>query len=148
MPQSLARNVVHLIFSTKNRQPLLVPELREGIFPYMAGTLRGIECPAIQLGGMADHVHILFVLSKNLKLTKAVEEVKKSSSIWAKEHGAPEFYWQGGYGAFSVSASNEDKVVEYIRRQEEHHSEMTFQTEFRKFLKKHRIEWDERYVWD
>jgi len=114
----------------------------------MSGILSNIDCPAIEIGGVADHIHILFLLSKNLKLTRAVEEVKRSSSIWAKDHGAPHFYWQAGYGAFSVSASNEDRVVEYIRRQEEHHAATTFQDEFRKFLKKHRIEWDERYVWD
>ena len=148
MSQSLAQNVIHLIFSTKNRRPLIVPELRDTLFAYMAGTLREIQCPALEIGGVADHVHILFALSKNLNVASAVEEVKKSSSKWAKPNGSPEFYWQAGYGAFSVSASSEEKVVDYIRRQGEHHRATTFQDEYRKFLRKHRIEWDERYVWD
>ena len=148
MAQSLARNVIHLIFSTKDREPLIAPEMREGLFAYMAGTLRGIDCPAIEVGGVSDHVHLLFVLAKTLALSKAVEEVKKSSSIWAKRHGAPRFYWQNGYGGFSVSASNEAKVAVYVADQERHHRTKAFKSEFRQFLQKHRIVWDERYVWD
>jgi len=148
MPQSLARNVVHLVFSTKNREPFMVPTLRDRLFRYLAATLNELNCPAISVGGVADHVHLLFVLSKTLALSKAVEEVKKSSSKWTKENGEPRFYWQSGYGAFSVSASNEEQVVAYITNQEEHHRMRTFQDEFRGFLQKHGIEWDERYVWD
>ena len=148
MPQSLARNVIHLIFSTKNRRPLISPDLAPRLFAYLAGTLRKLGCLCIKVGGVADHVHILLGLSRTLSLSKVVEEIKKSSSKWMKENGVAEFYWQNGYGAFSVSASNEDRVATYIANQEKHHKKMTFQDEFRQFLRKHRIEWDERYVWD
>lgn len=148
MPQSLARNVIHLVFSTKNREPFIDPDIRDRLFAYLAGTLNELGCHAITVGGVADHVHILFVLSKTLALSKVVEEVKKISSKWAKETGEPRFYRQNGYGAFSVSASNEEQVAEYIAKQEERHRQVTFQDEFRAFLRKHGIAWDERYVWD
>jgi REP element-mobilizing transposase RayT len=148
MSQSLARNVVHLIFSTKNREPLIAPASREDIFAYLAGTLNALDCPAIRVGGVADHVHLLFVLSKNLALANAVEEVKKESSKWAKQHVHARFYWQTGYGAFSVSASKEDAVSAYIENQERHHRKTTFQDELREFFRKHRIPFDEKYLWD
>jgi REP element-mobilizing transposase RayT len=103
MPQSLVRNVIHLIYSTKNREPLIVPDLRDPLFAYLAGTLNALKCPAIKVGGVADHVHLMFCLAKTLSLSKVVEEVKKSSSKWMKEKGSPLFFWQNGYGAFSVS---------------------------------------------
>src|SRR5262249_38195923 len=124
------------------------PALREPMFAYLAGTLNKLKCPAIQVGGVADHVHLLFVLARTISLSKAVEEIKKSSSKWAKANGMPRFYWQSGYGAFSVSRSQEKRVIDYISRQEEHHRKLTFQNEFRLFLRKHGMEWDERYVWD
>ncbi len=135
MPQSLARNVVHLVFSTKNREPLIVPTLSDRLFGYLAASLNELDCLAISVGGMPDHVHLLFVLSKTLALSKAVEEVKKSSSKWTKENGELRFYWQSGYGAFSVSASNEEQVVAYITNQEEHHSVRTFQDDSVRFFK-------------
>ncbi len=148
MSQSLARNVIHLIFSTKQREPLIIPSIRDELFRYLAGTLNGIMCPAIKVGGVADHVHLLFSLARTVTLSKAVEETKKSSSKWMKEKGSPLFYWQNGYAAFSVSPSNEDEVEDYIARQEEHHRTRLFQDEYREFLKKHEVAWDERYVWD
>jgi REP-associated tyrosine transposase len=148
MPQSLARNAIHLIFSTKHRQPFITPAVRDRLFAYLAGTLNKMRCPALRVGGVADHVHVLFVLSKRMTLSKVVEELKKESSKWAKTAIHPKFYWQTGYGAFSVSASNEEKVADYIANQERHHRRMTFQQEFREFLQKHGIEYDERYVWD
>jgi putative transposase len=148
MSQSLARNVVHLIFSTKNREPFILPTVRDDLFNYLGATLKGINCPPIRVGGVADHVHLLFVLSKTITLAKAVEEVKKESSKWAKGKVHPKFYWQTGYGAFSVSPSQEDTVARYIENQERNHRKRTFQDEFREFLRTHRIEWDEKYVWD
>jgi REP-associated tyrosine transposase len=150
MSQSLAKNLIHLIFSTKNRTPLISPEIRPELNSYMVGILRNCDSPAIVSGTVEDHAHILFSLSKNLPLCKAVEEVKKSSSKWIKTKGPGflTFYWQNGYGAFSVSQSNAESVRKYIARQEEHHRRLTFQEEFRAFLKRHQIEWDERYVWD
>lgn len=148
MSQSLARNVVHLIFSTKNREPLIPPETRPDLFAYLAGALNGIDCPAIRVGGVADHVHLLFVLSKNVALAQAVEEVKKEFSKWAKGRIGPRFYWQTGYGAFSVSASNEDTVATYIENQERNHKKRTFQDELIEFFRKHRIAFDDKHLWD
>ena len=148
MPQSLSRVLIHLVFSTKNREPFIAPESRERVFTYLGGTLNALDCPAIRVGGMADHVHLLFVLSRTLSISNAVEQVKKESSKWAKEHVHPAFYWQNGYGSFSVSPSNVAAVRAYIENQEEHHRGRTFQDELRELLRKHEIEWDERYVWD
>ncbi len=149
MAQSLARTLVHLIFSTKHREPLITPDLQPGLHAYMAGIFAACNSPAIAVGGVADHIHALFVLSKNHALSKVVEEVKKGSSKWAKNNDAPDrFYWQNGYGAFSVSPSQEEVVIAYISRQVAHHQQTTFQEEFRLFLQKHRMAFDERYVWD
>jgi putative transposase len=148
MPQSLSRIIIHLVFSTKNRAPLILPEHRTRLFDYLGGTLNNVGCPVIRVGGVADHVHLLHVLGKTMSVSKVVEEVKKESSKWCKEVVHPEFYWQAGYGAFSVSPSNVEAVRIYIDGQEEHHRELTFQDEFRELLRRHGIEWDERYVWD
>ncbi|QJW95515.1 transposase [Frigoriglobus tundricola] len=148
MPQSLTRIGVHLVFSTKHREPLITPEVRPALFAYLAGTLNAIDCPAIEVGGAADHVHLLFVLSNTVALSRAVEEVKKESSKWAKGNVHPRFYWQGGYGAFAVSASNEPQVIAYIQNQEEHHRKMTFQDEVRALMQKRGSPLDERYFWD
>src|SRR5688572_6980320 len=113
MPQSLARNGIHLVFSTKNREPLIVGGAAAQLHAYLAGTLNALDCPALAVGGHTDHVHLLFLLAKMLPLCKVVEEVKKGSSKWAKEHVRSGFYWQNGYGAFSVSPSNETQVIEY-----------------------------------
>jgi len=148
MPQSLSRVIIHLVFSTKHRQPFIVSDKQNDMFSYLAGTLNGLDCPAILVGGMPDHIHALFVLSRTLSVCKVVEELKKESSKWAKERIHPGFYWQTGYGAFSVSPSRVEKVKQYITTQEEHHRTSTFQDEFRALLRKHGIAWDERYVWD
>jgi REP element-mobilizing transposase RayT len=148
VPQSLARVLVHLVFSTKNREPFIPLEHRNRMFAYLAGTLNAIDCPAVIVGGMPDHVHLLFVQARTLSLSKVVEELKKESSKWAKAHVHPGFYWQNGYGAFSVSPSNVEQVKTYIENQEHHHRVTTFQDEYREFLRRHELEWDERYVWD
>jgi len=150
MAQSLARNLIHLIYSTKNREPCLTAALRPKLFAYQAGILRECESPAIVIGGNSDHVHTLFTLSKNHTLCKVIEEVKKGSSKWMKAQGGEfaGFYWQNGYGAFSVSESHVTRVRRYIEEQVEHHRKITFQDEFRLFLKRYEVEYDERYVWD
>jgi putative transposase len=150
MSQSLAKNLIHLIFSTKNRAPYLDAPLRPELNSYMAGILREWESPAILVGSVADHAHLLFCLSKNHALAKVIEEVKKGSSKWVKTKAASlaDFHWQSGYGAFSVSQSNVEEVRNYIANQEEHHKRLSFQEEFRAFLKRHQIEYDERYIWD
>jgi putative transposase len=150
MSQSLVKNQIHLIYSTKGRQPWITDDHRDGLFKYQAGILKEWDSPAILIGGAEDHVHTLFVLSKNHALKRIVEEVKKGSSKWMKSDGPenPDFFWQYGYAAFSVSASNVDGVRAYIEKQKEHHRKMTFQDELREFLQRHKVEFDERYVWD
>jgi putative transposase len=149
MPQSLVRNLLHLVYSTKNRSPWIPAEVRSKLFAYQAGIFKEWESPAIIIGGMEDHVHALFALSKNHPLIKIVEEVKKGSSKWMKsETGNVDFHWQNGYAAFSVSKSNEPKVYHYIEHQEQHHRQMSFQDELRELLKRHQVEFDERYFWD
>ena len=150
MAQSLAKNIVHLIFSTKNREPLLTAQIRPDLHSYIGGILREWDSPAILMNSVADHVHILFCLSKNHPLKKVVEEIKKGSSKWIKTKSKrySDFHWQNGYGAFSVSESNCPRVKTYIANQEAHHRIRTFQDEFRAFLRRHRVEFDERYVWD
>ena len=151
MSQSLSRILVHLIFSTKGRAPFLKDErIRRDLEAYMAGTLRQCESPIAFVKSVPDHVHIFCSLSKNIAACKLVEEVKTSSSKWIKTKGPvfQDFQWQTGYGIFSVSPSNEEAVRDYIANQEEHHRQSTFQEEFRRILKKHKVEFDERYVWD
>jgi len=150
MSQSLVKNLVHLVYSTKDRQPWIPAEHRAGLYAYQAGIFKQWESPALVIGGVEDHVHALFSLSKNHALKKIVEEVKKGSSKWMKTEGPriDGFYWQAGYAAFSVSQSNVDAVKDYIEHQQEHHRKMTFQDELRAFFKKYEMEFDERYVWD
>ncbi len=150
MSQSLVKNLVHLVYSTKHRQSWIPAETRDGLYAYQAGIFKQWESPALAIGGTEDHVHALFSLSKNHALMKIVEETKKGSSKWMKADGSgnKDFYWQNGYAAFSVSRSNVVEVQRYIENQEEHHHRMTFQEELRALLGRHGIEFDERYVWD
>ncbi|MFV1966603.1 MAG: IS200/IS605 family transposase [Pirellulaceae bacterium] len=150
MSQSLVKNLIHLVYSTKNRKPWIPPDVRADLWAYQAGIFKQWDSSALAIGGVEDHIHALFSLSKNHALKKIVEEVKKGSSKWMKVDGSKNkgFYWQAGYAAFSVSQSNLDEVRNYIERQEEHHRKMTFQDELRELFKRHGIEYDERYVWD
>lgn len=150
MPQSLANVLVHLIFSTKDRRPLIRDDVREALHAYVVGILENQQSPSLCTNSVEDHMHILFVLSKNLALAKAVQEVKQSSSKWIKSQsdGYKDFAWQNGYAAFSVSESQRDVVREYISHQREHHAKVSFQDELRKFFEKHGVKYDERYVWD
>ena len=150
MSQSLSKLYVHLIFSTKHREPLLLSPRREQMHAYLAAILQNYDSPAVRIGGTADHVHILFRLSKNQPLAKIVEEIKTGSSKWIKTQTSAlsNFHWQSGYGAFSVGPSEADAVAEYIARQEEHHRAVSFQDEYRKLLQAHGIDFDENYLWD
>jgi REP element-mobilizing transposase RayT len=140
----------HCVFSTKERQPLIPPELQERLWPYLGGIARENQMTAIEIGGVADHVHILLSLPSTLSLAKALQLIKGGSSKWVHDT-FPEhrlFGWQVKYGAFSVSVSQLDKTIQYIKNQVEHHRKMTFQEEFLALLKKHRIAYDERYLWE
>jgi REP element-mobilizing transposase RayT len=150
MPQSLARLHIHLVFSTKNRERLLHDAVRDSLHAYMAAVLRNNGCPSVLINSVEDHVHILFELSRTVSVSQAVEEVKKTSSKWIKTQGANfgGFAWQAGYGAFAVSESNVEAVRKYIATQQEHHRKNSFQEEYRIFLKRHGVAFDERYGWD
>lgn len=148
MPQSLATILVHAVFSTKDRTPWLAPAIRHDLHPYIVGVLANIGCPSIQTGGVEDHVHILFRLSRTVTLAQVVEKTKTSTSKWIKPRGVPGFAWQAGYGAFSVAPTEADRVVAYIRGQDEHHRRVSFQDELRGLLREAGMEFDERYLWD
>ena len=150
MPQSLSRILIHLVFSTKNRERILTPTIQTELHPYLAGTLDNIECPSLQVGGVEDHVHLFFGLSRTRTIADVVETVKTSSSKWIKTKGVAfaDFHWQSGYGAFSVSQSDADAVVTYVRNQAQHHQKMTFQDEYRRLLERYQVAFDEKYVWD
>ena len=150
MAQSLAKLITHIIFSTKNRRPLISVEVRPALNAYFVGILREWDCPSILVNSVPDHVHILCCLSKNHALAKVVEEIKKGTSKWLKrqDDSLRDFHWQNGYGAFSVSQSNVAEVPRYIEGQEAHHREVSFEDELRAFLRKHEVGYDEQYVWD
>lgn len=150
MPQSLASVLVHLVFSTKNREPWITEAIEPELHKYLSTIFRGCDSPALLVGGYNDHVHALFSLSRKWTIADIVEEIKNNSSKWIKTKGAEfsPFHWQSGYGAFSVSQSNVEEVKAYIAHQKEHHSKKEFQAEYRQLLTAYQIEFDERYVWD
>ena len=151
MAQSLARLWTHLIFSTKDRFPFLSDKvLRTEMHAFLAQVLHTHGCETLIVGGVEDHAHALFALSRTLAIASVVKEVKRTSSNWVKETSPKlsKFYWQGGYGAFSVSQSKLAEVIRYIENQEEHHRRVTFQDEYRAFLKAYGVDYDERYVWE
>ena len=140
----------HCVFSTKERRPLIPPELRERLWPFLGGIARQNQMKAVEIGGMPDHVHILLSLPSTLSIAKALQLIKGGSSNWVHET-FPEhrlFGWQVKYGAFSVSVSQLDKITQYIKHQPDHHRQMTFQEEFLALLKKHRLAYDDRYLWE
>ena len=151
MAQSLSNVLVHIIFSTKDRRPLLGDLiLRAAMHRYLGAVSVRLNCPVVRVGGVDDHVHLLARQGRTITVAEWVKELKRASSQWAKTQGAslPGFQWQAGYGAFSVSQSLSEKVERYIEQQEEHHGQSDFQTEFRKLLEAHGVAYDERYVWD
>jgi REP element-mobilizing transposase RayT len=150
MAQSLSSILIHLVFSTKDRQPVITTDIDAKLHAYMAGTFHECKCPSLLVGGTFDHIHALFSLHRTWSTSDVVEEVKKSSSKWIKTQG-PQwkyFHWQAGYGAFSIGQSGVEQVKKYIANQKQHHHRVTFQNEFRGLLKKYQMEYDERYVWD
>jgi putative transposase len=150
MGQSLVKNYVHIVFSTKYRQPLIRSPYEEELHSYLGGICKNLECAPIIVGGYTDHIHILCRLSQKITLMKLVEEVKSHSSKWikTKHESLRNFYWQNGYGAFSVNPAEVERVVSYIANQHAHHGKKTFQQEYRSLLRKYEMEYDERYVWD
>jgi putative transposase len=147
---SYVSSYFHCVFSTKERRPQIALELRERLWPFLGGIVRQNKMKAIGIGGVEDHVHLLLSLPSTLSVAKALQLIKGGSSKWVHETFPQHrlFGWQEKYGAFSVSVSQLDHILQYIQHQEEHHREMTFQEEFLALLKKHRIEYDDRYLWD
>jgi len=150
MPQSLVKNYIHIIFSTKNRYPFIDKNIRDELFNYLGGICKNIECNPLIIGGHEDHVHILCLLSRKIALMKLIEELKTHSSKWIKTKGIhyQKFYWQNGYGGFSIHPKETDMIKDYILLQEEHHKKRSFQDEYLAFLKEYDIKYDEKYIWD
>lgn len=150
MPQSLSKLYVHLIFSTKGRERILSRSIQGPLHAYLGGILRKQNCDPVEINTEPDHAHILFVLARTEALSDLVAKLKQGSTLWLREQHPllRTFHWQSGYGAFSVSQSTVPEVVTYIRNQQEHHRDKSFQDEFRAMLKRYEIEWDEKYVWD
>ncbi|HVS80289.1 MAG TPA: IS200/IS605 family transposase [Pyrinomonadaceae bacterium] len=150
MPQSLSSVLIHLVFSTKHCKPFLTPAIEQELHPYLASIFRALKSPSLAIDGTADHVHILFSLGRVITIADLVEEIKTESSKWIKTKGLQfrNFHWQKGYGAFSIGQSNVASLKRYIHGQKRHHQRVTFQDEYRKFLKAYGIDYDERYVWD
>ena len=147
---SYVSSYFHCVFSTKQRRPLIVPELRDRLWPFLGGIARQNQMKALEIGGMPDHVHVLLSLPPTLSIAKGLQLIKGGSSKWVHDTFPKHrlFKWQIKYGAFAVSVSLLDKAIQYIKKQEEHHRKMTFQEEFLALLKKHRIAYDERYLWE
>lgn len=150
MPQSLAKLYVHLVFSTKNRQPYLDEAIEPRVHAYLACIVRDLGSPWVVVGGVADHVHLLFDMGKMQSPVKFVEQTKRESSKFVKTLGEKYqgFYWQRGYGMFSVSPTHRDAAEAYVRNQKEHHQSRSFQDEYRSLLERYGIEFNEQYVWD
>jgi len=148
MSHTYCSSLFHCVFSTKERRAIVVPEIQDRLWAYMGGVAREHGMAALAVGGTEDHVHILLSLPSSMPIAKAMREIKSASSLWMNQTGAyNKFEWQEGYGAFSIGWTQVPATIAYITRQQEHHQKRDFQAEFLAFLKKHRIEYDPRYVW-
>ncbi len=148
MPQTLSFNLVHVVFSTKGRLPLIGDDVAADLHAYLAGTARKLGCECYRVGGVVDHVHLALRMPPTLTAAKVVSEIKTASSVWMKQHGVADFAWQRGYGLFSVSPADLGALESYIDQQKVHHRKRSFQDEMRAFLEKYHVVFDERYVWD
>ena len=150
MPQSLAKIYLHICFSTKYREKTIDELIEKDLHKYLGGICKGMECYPVEIGGYQDHVHVLCMLSRKVTVAELLEELKKRSSKWVKtiDNKYSNFYWQHGYGVFSVSEAQVENVRKYIQNQHIHHAKCDFKTEYRELLIKHGVEFDERYVWD
>jgi REP element-mobilizing transposase RayT len=150
MPQSLACVLVHIVFSTKNGVRWIAPGIESELHAYLGGICKNAGSPALSVGGTADHVHILSSLARTRSLSELLQEIKTGSSKWMKTKGPgyADFRWQDGYSAFSIGRSGEQDLRRYIAGQKEHHRRLSFQDELRAILRRYRVEYDERYIWD
>ncbi|MCH5718585.1 IS200/IS605 family transposase [Niabella hibiscisoli] len=149
MSQSLAQLYVHIIFHTKYNQSLIYPDVENELYAYIGGIIKANQSVPITINGIENHIHILAGMSKNIALSKLVEEIKRNSSRWIKTKGEKYrgFAWQGGYAGYSVSQSVVERVRKYIDRQKEHHKRVSFQDEYLQFLAEYRVDFDENYLW-
>ena len=151
MPQSLSVVYIHLVYSTKNRQPFLRdPEARADLHSFLGGISKKLDCAPIIVGGVEDHVHLLCRFGRSITQAEWIKELKRNSNLWLKDQDDKyrDFEWQKGYADFSVSQSNLEQVKQYIANQEAHHRKMSFQDEVRELLRRHQQEWDEKYFWE
>ncbi len=150
MPQSLVKMLTHVVFSTKDRVDLIAPEIEDKLFAYISGIVKNNDSLLILGNGTPNHVHLLISLGKTISISSLVGKIKRDSSSWVKKQNPKfhNFYWQDGYGAFSVAQSQVEDVMGYIRNQKEHHKTKDFETEFRTFLNKYEVEYDEKYLWE
>lgn len=146
MGQSLVKNYIHIVFSTKHRQDLILPEFEDDLYDYLGGICRSLSCPSLIVGGYLNHIHILCRLSQKISLVQFVQKLKSNSSKWVKDK-SPLFYWQDGYGAFSVSQSQVDTLIKYIKNQRQHHEQKSFKEEYIGLLKKYNVDYNEEYLW-
>lgn len=150
MPQSLANILAHLVFSTKGRSPVLSDAWRDELHGYIGGITRRCGCDLLAAGSVQDHIHLFFPLPRTISVANLVREIKTGATQWIRERDPQlsEFHWQAGYGIFSVSPGHKEVILQYLARQKEHHRTVSFQEEYRRFLEKYSIQYDERYVWD
>ncbi len=150
MAQSLSNVLVHLVFSTKHREPLIDRAIEADLYAYLAGIAKCLGCTTHKIGGIEDHVHVACTLSRSVAIADLVQQLKQSSSRWIKTRGDAycSFAWQNGYGAFSISQSHRGALVRYIANQRKNHRGEGYQAEFRTLLERYQVTYDERYVWD
>jgi len=149
MSQTLTNLLYHIVFSTKNREPLITNELQKELYPYIGGIIKNDKGYLLSIGGINNHIHLLAKFSQVNTVSYMLQQIKGSSSKWIHEKNQNrEFLWQRGYGAFTVSESNISNVKRYIENQHEHHKNMTFKEEYLKLLEKNNVKFDEIYLWD
>jgi REP element-mobilizing transposase RayT len=150
MAQSLANIILHIVFSTKDRRPLIRPQIEDELYKYIAGVCKNLHCPLIKINGVEDHIHILLHLSRTISVSDLIRDLKANSSRWIKSKGSDynEFCWQGGFGVFSLSRRNLDGAICYLDGQKDHHKTVTFKEELIAMLKRAKISFDEKYLWD
>ena len=150
MPQSLAQILVHLVFSTKNREKVLADDIRDELHAYIGGIVENLKGTLLRSGSVGDHIHLLIAHPRTCAPSELVLAIKTGTSRWLKTKGGryADFHWQSGYGIFSISPSHRQALEHYIGNQAEHHRIVTFQEEYRRLLEKYGIQFDERYVWD
>lgn len=150
MPGTYTKLYYHIVFSTKNRQPFIDPDIEEELYKYISGIVRNVEGACIEINGMPEHIHLLAILPPKIAVSNALRDMKANSSKWIHEtkSGLVSFAWQDGYAAFTVSKSQVDPVRHYIREQKEHHRQRDYKVELLSLLARHEVEYDERYIWD